>query len=330
METRITSENLHDSVLAYARRDTTTLRKEQTVQEALNSLRNQELSERIVYFYVVDDDHRLLGVVPVRRLLSAGLQQRIESIMVNHVVTVPASATVLQACEMFLKHRYLALPIVDETGKLVGVVDVQLFTDEVTELAQKAEVDNAFQLIGVHVALGRMVSSWVSFKDRFPWLLSNIASGIICAFIAGQYELLISEFTILVFFLTVVLALGESVSMQSMTITLQTLLQRDITWSQLWNAVRKEFATACLLGGGSGLTVGLVAFLWRRQGLASFSVGATIGLSIVTACLLGVLIPSAIRALRIDPKVASGPIVLASADIMTLLYYYNLGEFLLL
>lgn len=329
MENRITADNLHDPVLAYARRDATTLRKEQTVQEALNALRCQELSERIVYFYVVDEERRLLGVVPVRRLLSAGLQQRVESIMVNGAVTVPASATVLQACEMFLKHRYLALPVVDETGKLQGVVDVQLFTDEVSELAQKAEVDHAFQLIGVHVALGRVVSSWVSFKDRFPWLLSNITSGIVCAFIAGQYELLISEFAILVFFITLVLALGESVSMQSMTITLQTLLQRDITWRQLWNAARKEFGTAGLLGCASGLLVGIVAFLWRGNWLASVSIGLSIGLSIITACLLGVLIPSAIRALRIDPKVASGPIVLASADIMTLLYYYNLGEMLL-
>jgi len=329
MEIQITAENLHDPVLAYMRRDATTLRQEQTVQEALDELRQQELSERIVYFYVVDEDHRVLGVVPVRRLLNAGLDQRVEAIMVRGVVTVPAAATVLQACEMFLKHRYLALPVVDETGKLQGVVDVQLFTDEVSELAQKTEVDHAFQLIGVHVALGRRVSSWISFKDRFPWLLSNITSGVICAFIAGQYELLISEFTILVFFITLVLALGESVSMQSMTITLQTLLQRDITLSQLLNAVRKEFGTASLLGCASGIMVGMVAFLWRGQALASFSIGSSICLSIVTACLLGVLIPSAIRALRIDPKVASGPIVLASADIMTLLYYYNLGEYLL-
>lgn len=329
MENTLKTDILHDPILNHSRQDMTILAAGQTVGDALHALRQQDLSDKILYLYVVDQDGRLTGVAPVRRLLTSQPGDKIGDIMVGSVISLPSSATVLEACDMILEHRLLALPVVDEAGKPVGLVDVNLFTDEVGAIARQHEVNSAFQIIGVHIALGRKVPSWVSFKDRFPWLLCNIASGIACAFIAGRYELLIAEVTILALFLTVVLALAESVSMQSMTITLQGLAQQRPSMRQILSALRQEAATAAMLGAGSGFVVGMIALVWRGKALAAGVIGGSIALAILTACLLGVVIPTAIRAFKADPKIAAGPIVLASADIATLLFYFNLSQWLL-
>jgi magnesium transporter len=324
-----TSVDLNQGVLKYARQPTITLHQDQTVGEAISSFRTQEIGEDILYFYVVDSYIRLLGVVPVRKLILSSPETRIGDIMISELVAIRDTATLLEASELLLEKRLLALPIVDDHDGLKGIVDIALFSQEMPNLIRKHEVDSAFQLIGVHVSLGRNVSPLRSFRDRFPWLLSNITGGIICAFIAGMYESLISMVTLLALFIPVVLALSESVSMQSMSITLQTLPPHSHPWPLIFRAVRREFSTALLLGLGSGLTVGIVAFAWRGQAMVSAAIGLTIALAMVTACILGVLIPGAVRAFQRNPNIASGPIVLALADMATLIFFFNLAGWLL-
>jgi len=325
---KIDTENLADAVAVHIHTDMITLRDDQTAAEALSKFRQMHIADKIVYLYVLDKDDRLVGVVPVRRLLGSEAGATMESIMASPVMSVRTSSSVLEACEVLLDRQFLALPVVDADGRLQGIIDLSQFTDEVLTSAQQ-RMDSAFQLIGVHVALGRRVSSWRSFTDRFPWLLCNMASGIICAFIASRFELLLSQVVLLAVFLTVVLALGESVGMQSMTITLQGLLGRQTGWRQILLSARREFTTSALLGLGCGSILGLTVWIWRGQILQAFAIGGSICLSIVTACLLGVAIPTTIHKLKIDPKVAAGPIVLASADVATLLFYFNMGHWLL-
>jgi magnesium transporter len=114
-----------------------------------------------------------------------------------------------------------------------------------------------------------------------------------------------------------------------MTITLQGLHSQRIDWRTLSPAVWKEFLTALMLGAASGIAVGGVAGIWKGQPILAFSIAASIFLAMVTACLLGVLLPTAARALRIDPRIAAGPIVLASSDLATLLFYFNLAQMVL-
>lgn len=325
---KITAENMSDPITAWMHRDMLALRKSDTAAEATERFRRVNLRDKIVYLYVLDEEERLAGVVPVRRLLGSDGAATVESLMVTSVVSIPASDDVLAASETFLTHRLLALPVVDDDRRLLGVVDLNLFTDDVLTAAQQ-QMDSAFQLIGVHVNLGRRVSSWRSFRDRFPWLLCNIASGVACAFIASRFELLLSEVVVLAMFLTVVLALGESVSMQSMTITLQGLIGPVPRLRQILLSLRKEFTTSALLGLGCGAIVGMVVFAWRGRAMEGLAIGGSIVLSIVTACLLGVAIPAAVHMLRIDPKISAGPIVLASADIATLLFYFGTASWLL-
>jgi magnesium transporter len=117
--------------------------------------------------------------------------------------------------------------------------------------------------------------------------------------------------------------------MQALTLTLQGLTDGPIVWSRLISALWKEFRTAALLGAGCGVVVGAVVFLWRRQLEVAGSIFLAIAFSMVIACLLGVAIPAALRAAKADPRIAAGPVVLASADIVTLLIYFGLGARLL-
>jgi magnesium transporter len=325
MNPRLTQEQLHDPISQYTRRDVVRLHAEQTVEEALDTIRAQGGEGEALYLYVVDDEDRLLGVVPTRRLLLATPGERIAALSVADVIAIPSWATVLVAAEYFVTHELLAFPVVDDGGRLVGVVDVGLFTEEVIGFAKRS-FDDIFQIIGVHATAG--AGSWSAFKDRFPWLLCNIGGGVLAAFLAGWYESLLEAVVLLALFIPVVLALAESVSIQSVTLTLQGLHGGPLNWSFFGRAVRREFVTAVLLGAGCAVLVGGVAWLWRGEAGVALAIGAAIWLSMITACLLGLILPTALHALRRDPRIAAGPIVLAAADLLTLLFYFNLAGWL--
>jgi magnesium transporter len=320
---------MHDPVVAHMGRDYTSLRMDQTIAQVLESLRSGRVAEKIVYFYVLDGEGKLVGVVPTRRLLMSGPQVKVADIMVERVVSIPDSMSVLDAAEFFVMYRLLAFPVVDKENKLLGVVDVGLITDEVMDVSDRRSAGDIFQLIGIQLARGRKASPWAGFKERFPWLLFNIGGGLACAFIAGMFDKFLDEVIVLALFIPVVLTLAEGVSMQSMTLTLQSFVDQRVNWRTSSRALWSELLTALLIGMACGSVVGLVAWAWKRHGMVALAIGASICLSLVTSCLLGVIIPSIVRALKIDPKFASGPVALASADVATLILYLSLSSHIL-
>jgi magnesium transporter len=246
--------------------------------------------------------------------------------MIDNVVAIPDWATVLVASEYFATRRLLAFPVVNGRGELLGVVDVSLFTDEVIDLARRT-YDDIFQLIGVHGTAQRSI--WDAFRDRFPWLLCNIAGGLIAAFIASRFEHLLREVVVLALFIPIVLALGESVSMQALSLTLQSFTDGPFVPRRLLAALWKELRTAALLGAGCGGVVAGVVIVWRGETVVAAVIFAAIALSMIVACLLGVAFPAILRAAKADPRIAAGPVVLAAADVATLLFYFGLGASLL-
>src|SRR5262249_5626014 len=164
---------------------------------------------------------------------------------------------------------------------------------------------------------------------RFPWLLATMTGGIICAFLSGAYEATLARSLVLAFFLALVLGLGESVSVQSLTVTLQALHAQPMTWRWLLRAARKEVGTAILLGSASGIIVGLIVWLWRGSGLAGAVIGISLLLAVTVACFTGLMVPSVLHRFKLDPKIAAGPVALALADVFTLLFYFNLARWLL-
>ena len=324
-------EHLNEPITTVARPDAATLREGICVGEALEAIRarGDSLGDKVVYFYVVDEEDRLAGVLPTRRLLTSAPQIPLRDIMVRKVLSLPATATVMEGCEAFVMHKLLAFPVLDAEKRIVGVVDVGLLTDEAFDLAEREQTDALFESIGFRISQVRDASPWKAFRYRFPWLLATIASGTVCAVLAGFFELTLAQSLILAFFLTLVLGLGESVSIQSASVTIQIL--RAVQPSASWyaKAFAREAGTAMLLGSVCGALVGLIAWLWRGTGMEGFVIGASIFLSLCMACFLGLTVPTILHALKLDPKVAAGPVTLALTDIFTLLFYFGTGALLL-
>src|ERR1700730_15606881 len=251
--------------LHYARKDFPLLRVDDNVQKALEKIRREGVGERVIYFYAVDDQQRLVGVVPTRRLLTAAPETSLREIMVPRVIALPAKATVLEACEFFVLYKFLAFPVVDANRHIVGVVDADVFMESVLEDPPEGETvtrDDFFEALGFHLAEVRDASPWRAFRYRFPWLLATIAGGTICAVLAGAFELTLAHSLVLAFFLTMVLGLNESVSAQSMSVTIQSLRSARVTRRWFATAFRREIVTALLLAVACGALVSAIVWFW--------------------------------------------------------------------
>ncbi len=324
----VTAEKLNDVVTHHMRSDFVSLRADRTVADALATIRETPVDGRVVYFYAADEQGRLTGVVPTRRLLLSRPEVGIADIMEKKVVAIPDSATVLEACQFFALHRLLGFPVVDGEQRILGVVDVDLYTGELSNLDRNGS-DDLFQLIGVHASEAKHAEPAYAFRKRFPWLLCNIAGGIIAAWIGGFFK---HELTILVelaLFIPVVLNLAESVSTQSVSLALEALHGFQPTLRGIARRLRNELTTAFLLGIAAGVLVGLLALLgYGKPALLWVLMGGIAG-GMTCSAVVGAAMPNLLRLLRFDPRVAAGPIALASADVVTILLYFNLARILL-
>jgi len=323
------SDHLHQPVMTVARKDFATLRQDFSVKQALDNIRSSGVGEKIVYFYVINEDGALAGVVPTRRLLTAPLDEPLIKVMIKQVITIPEEATVLDACEFFVIHKFLAFPIVDPHRHILGVVDVAVFTDEVFDLSEKEHMEEVFELIGFHVSRVRGASPFKAFKFRFVWLLATIASGTICAMLVSAYGATLTKTIALAFFISMILALGESVSIQTMTVTLQGLRSKSATFLLYTRALRHEVITGVFLGVGCGAVVGCIVWLWSGNVMPAVSIGSSVFFILLAACALGVSVPTLLHALKLDLKIASGPLTLAIVDIFTIFCYFMMAEILL-
>ncbi len=316
-------------VMEHARKDFTALDKDLSVDETLRKIREEGLGERIVYFYVVDENKKLVGVLPTRRLLTGKPEQKIEELMVKRVAALPKTATVYDACEFFVTYKFLAFPVVDEERRLLGIVDVNLFTEELLNVEEPAEVSDVFEEIGFKISEVKNASPLKAWRYRFPWLLSTITGGTVCALLAGIFEATLTESILVAFFLTMMLGLGESISIQSMTVAIQTLHTTQPSLKWYLKNLFKEIQTAGLIGLSCAVLVGLIALIWKGSLILASVIGLSVLLVQLIAAVLGLSVPSALHAFKLDPKIAAGPVTLAMTDIFTILFYLGLATLLL-
>jgi len=324
------SASLEQPVVNFIRKDFVSVRPHWTISECVASLRGEQETGGIYYIYVTSDTGQLLGVIPIRRMLAVEPETLAERIMISSLLTLNQKATVGDACELFIDHKLLAFPVVDAESHLLGIVDVNLFTDEIIDMSQRQHADDVFQWIGVKMEVLRNASAFEAFRYRFPWLTATMGSGVACAVLAGFFEATLAQAAILAMFLTVALGLGESVSIQSMTMTMQALHGQDSLRDFIRTRLLKEVQTAGLLAISCGAIVGTVSIFWPGIWLMSVAIGVSIAMTIVFAGLTGLAVPTILHKLKRDPKVAAGPITLAIADLATVFLYLGAGTIALL
>jgi magnesium transporter len=294
----------------------------ESVAQSIERIRVAASGDRIAYFYATTKGDRLVGVVPARRLLVATPETLISSIMISPVVTIPETATLGDALELLANRRLLAVPIVDEENHLNGVIDLQHYTQDAIDLEQKEAAETVFQLVGFHIENQR-AGVWTQFKARFPWLLCNVVSGLTAAAISGVFDGVLRKVVALAFFFPLVLGIAESISMVAATLGIQQMHHPS-------KGVMRELRIAPLLGGAAGLLVGIAAFCWLHSWIVGAVLAAAILLGALIGTLLGLFLPRLVHRWNLDPKIASGPAVLAITDILTLSGYLGLAAWILL
>ena len=320
------SAHFERPVLDFVNKDTPLLTREMTVGEALRAIRTRPTSQTVIYFYVVDENRKLAGVLPTRNLLLAQPEEKIADLMIQRVVAIPQTATVLDACEFFILHKFLAFPVVDAGRHVLGTVDINLFNEEVFGLPETARPDDMFQAIGFHIAELQNASALRVFRFRFPWLLVTIGAGTVCAFLARAHEATLQRSLFVAFFLTLVLALNESVTVQSMALAIEAMHAGNPTRRWFLRTLRREAGTALFLGAACGAVVIAVVCIVGAGWWTSLVIGGSIAVSLCSACILGLGVPTLLHAAKLDPKIAAGPITLALTDVATLLIYFTLAS----
>jgi len=313
--------HLDEPITRHMRTDYIAIPETHTAVQALAFIRERGESQQALYFYVTNALGRLLGVLPTRKLLAAALNTPVTEVMETRVVAVPESFTVLEACELFVLHRLLAFPVVSADRRLLGVVDVGLYTDEMHTLTEKEHVDGIFESLGIRLALVRQAAFLPRFRLRFSWLTATLLSGTCCALLASLFHQTLAASVVLSLFLTLVLGLGESVCVQSLSLAVEQLRYETPTWAWYLRQLRQELPVAASLAAAAGALAGGVCLAWQRAWTPSLALLLGIFGAITLAAVVGASVPALFHRLRLDLKVASGPVALGLADLITLTCY---------
>ena len=319
---------LEKQVAAFVSPNAITLNADLSIDAALAQLRAKPTSTdtRVIYFYVVDAAQHLLGVLSTRRLILAPASSTVRDLMTPNPITLRPTDTLFDAMELFAMHRLLAIPVVDAKNKMLGILDVSLYTDEVFDLAQTRQLNEVFQLIGVHLEEPRHGSPLKGVRIRLPWLAANLAGGLACAALGAMFEHVVQQFVVLALFIPLILTLAESVSVQSMTLAIESAGAKKSYPRMLLI----EALTAILLGLACGGVVAAIATAWRPGWLVVLVIAGSICVSTVAAALLGRTVPKLIHLMKLNPRIASGPVTLACVDVLTVTTYLSSATMLLM
>lgn len=302
----------------------TVVRSDQTIDEAIAILRKRDIYEKVLYFYVVDSDGRLKGLVSTRNLLLRKSDTMIEAITEPHVIALNGNQTVHEAMEVMETQRLLALPVVDEHNRLMGSIDVGVYIEESVDVAHAKKRLQIFQMLGVIIEEGRPFSTLYTYKTRMPWILCTIIGGLSCAAISRMFEHVLQQVIILAMFIPLVLSLSESISMQSMT---QSLNQSNLKFTL--KGLFRQCKLYVLLALTCSAIVGALSILWGDGNSPPIIISSGIFISIILSATIGAAVPFILHRFKLDPKVAAGPVVLMFADVLTTSIYFVIASLLI-
>lgn len=297
----------------------------QTVQDAIDHIRNTAFTHQtVVYFYVLDDNEHLLGVVNTRDLLSNDPRTPIREITNSRVKTISGEQTTYEGLLLMQKYHLLAMPVI-EKGKFIGVLEVQSYFDESIKVTSSKKRLEIFQMLGFILEEGQRQSTWQKYTTRVPWIFCNMAGGIACAVISDFYEIVLLKVIVLAMFIPLVLSLSESISMQSMSQSMHRIGRRFSFFKDSMKYIVHESKLFALIAVTCGSVIGLLSLLWGDGPGPALTIAAAIMISVVVTAIIGAFVPMILHSWKLDPKIASGPIVLMFADVITTTIYLSLA-----
>ncbi len=323
MKTELSKEGfLGKNVLAFP--------EDMTIDQAVTQLKQKVLqsegpNHETSYIYVTDDSGCLTGVLQVRDLLMSAGDLKLESIMKKEVTVLSEEMATHEMLEIFKKHSFLALPVIDRKKKLIGVVDVS----QMPSIFEKKVEDKVYQPMGVSLEELSHRSIFNMVMLRSPWLFLSILSGLAAAFILGNYFLGIESIISLILFIPIVLGLSGSMARQCAALVTQQLTRGRASLGAILRILVKETSLAVFAGALTLVCIGVMAVFLKKSLVIALAISLAITLAIFLSGVLGAFFPFIFVGLRLDPKIATGPFAVALCDLFALWAYLQVAFFFL-
>jgi magnesium transporter len=288
-----------------------------TVTKAVELLKKKKIGRKIIYFYVIDENNKLVGIISTRILLLAPPDHFIKDLMDPVVISLSENEPVAKAKEFFDKYHLLAIPVVDEEKKLVGVLDVETYLEDSFDVSSSLNRSEIFQMIGYSLEEGKKGSVFKNYRIRMPWIFCNLLGGILCAIVSHYNEHVLQKFLLLAMFIPLVLSLSEAISMQSMSHAIHLLRHAKGNLDSMFQIFLKEWKIVALMALSCGFIVFFISMIFGDGSLAALIIGLGIFISVMISSLFGITLPLILHRMNLDPKVAAGPLVLTLSDVLT-------------
>jgi magnesium transporter len=296
-----------------------------TAGEAITAIQTARDVEMVFYLYVVDQRRHLVGVTSLRRLLLVSPATPLKRIMTTELYSARVDTDQEEVARHVASYNLLAIPVVDPENKLVGVITV----DDVIDILKDEATEDVYRLAGVSVEDGVISAPLDSLKRRLPWLLVNLATAFFAAWVVSLFGRTIDQVVALAFLMPVVAGMGGNAATQTLAVVVRGLALGELNWSNARQALMKEG----LVGLGNGLALGLVAVLGGWLVANDWALGAILGLAMVInmfiAATAGTLIPLGLRAMKVDPALASSVFITTLTDVFGFLSFLGLATFFL-
>lgn len=295
----------------------------QTVDQCLQMLQGKadETEGGISYLYVTNETGCLVGIVSMRDLVFRGRQRTIGDIMSREVKHVSVTDDQEKIAQLFEHYHYLALPVLDRDGRLRGVVSAR----QVMDVMQEEATEDMQLMVGLS-GEERALTPWQkSIRGRLPWLCINLATAFLAAAVVGFFEGTIAKWTALAIFLPIVAGQGGNAGVQTLTVIIREMALGEMTIGDGRKAFIKEAILGILNGIAIGILVGVIGWFWKGSILLGVVVGVAMLLNMIAAALSGVLVPYTLKALRIDPALASSIMVTTVTDVAGFFFFLGLA-----
>ena len=304
------------------------LEEQNTASEAVDQIRRIARDvDMISYLYVVDKNGRLLGVTPLRQLLLADPDDSLGEIMNASVIKVHTSTDQEEVAQLAARYDLLAIPVVDDDARLVGIVTI----DDILDVFKEEATEDFFKMAGT--SDNELMYQDRPFKVvgiRLPWIIFNLGGLLLAGYVMTRFEQKFHDLNlaIMIGFVPVIMGMAGNVGSQTSTIVVRGLATGNLGLDPghvrrfLWQQVK----VGALLGAICSLVVALVALVAGRNPLMAVAVGLSLFLSVQLASFNGVVIPVLFQRIGFDPAVASGPLVTTANDVLGVIIYFLLAS----
>ena len=296
------------------------LNEDMTVREAIEALQQAQDVEMVFYVYVTDEHGHLVGVLSLRQLLTVPPSTKLKNIMTKDVIRVRTDMDQEEVAQLVAKYNILAIPVVDENNKLMGIITV----DDVIDVLRQEATEDIYKMAGASEE--EHLYGFRAFKIarlRLPWLVTNLFGGVITGYLMWLFRATLEEVLVLVSFIPVITGMGGNVGGQSATIVVRGFATGRIDFSTLRQVFFKELRVGMIMGAVCGVVVGLVAIGWHHNAYLGLVVGLAMVTAMTVAATMGVLATSFFKKIGIDPAIASSPFVQTANDITGILIYFG-------